>query len=44
MPYEHLRELPAIVWKCRNLEKLKATNPKKFAEQESMLVELFSNA
>ena len=36
----HLAELPAIVWKRSNLEKLRATNPAKFAEQFDALKRL----
>ena len=36
----HLAELPAIVWKRSNLEKLRATNPAKFAEQSDALKRL----
>ena len=38
----HLAELPAIVWKRRNLESLRASNPGKFAEQRAKLAEVFS--
>ena len=33
----HLAELPAIIWKRKNLETLKQTNPAKFAEQRELL-------
>ena len=33
----HLAELPAIIWKRKNLETLKQTNPAKFAEQRKLL-------
>ena len=36
----HLAELPAIVWKRRNLESLRASNPGKFAEQRTKLAEV----
>ncbi|CAH0442639.1 hypothetical protein LMG9673_03454 [Ralstonia pseudosolanacearum] len=42
MPYEHLRELPAIRWKLQNLEALKKKNPARFAQQESLLREHFA--
>lgn len=35
----HLADLPAIRWKLNNLEKLKAANPAKFAEQARLLRE-----
>ncbi|AKZ28231.1 hypothetical protein ACH51_17715 (plasmid) [Ralstonia solanacearum] len=41
VPYEHLRELPAIRWKLQNLEALKKKNPARFAQQESLLREHF---
>ena len=33
----HLAELPAIIWKRKNLETLKQSNPAKFAEQRKFL-------
>ncbi len=36
----HLGELPAIRWKAENIEKLAKANPKKLAEQASILGEL----
>ena len=33
----HLAELPAIIWKRKNLETLRQTNPSKFAEQRKLL-------
>lgn len=33
----HLSELPAIIWKRKNLETLKQSNPAKFAEQRKLL-------
>ena len=33
----HLAELPAIIWKRKNLETLRQTNPVKFAEQRKLL-------
>lgn len=39
MPFEHMRELPAIKWKLMNLEKLKQTHPKRFAAQHDVLAE-----
>lgn len=41
MPYEHLRELPAIRWKLQNLEKLKKQKPELFSQQESLLRQNF---
>ena len=32
-----IAELPAIIWKRKNLETLKQTNPAKFAEQRKLL-------
>lgn len=43
MPYEHLRELPAIRWKLQNLEALKKKNPARFAQQESCCASTLSN-
>ncbi|KML62525.1 hypothetical protein VL15_02950 [Burkholderia cepacia] len=42
MPYQHLRELPAIRWKLQNLETLKQKKPELFAQQESLLREQFA--
>jgi predicted nucleotidyltransferase component of viral defense system len=42
MPYPHLKDMPAIRWKLQNLAKLKATNPDKFAAQETLLKQCFS--
>ena len=33
----HLAELPAIIWKRKNLDTLRQTNPDKFAEQRKLL-------
>ena len=33
----HLAELPAIIWKRKNLETLRQSNPSKFAEQRKLL-------
>ena len=33
----HLAELPAIIWKRKNLETLRMSNPAKFAEQRKLL-------
>ena len=33
----HLAELPAIIWKHKNLETLRMSNPAKFAEQRKLL-------
>lgn len=37
MPYAHLRDLPAIQWKVKNLARLARTNPEKFAVQAAAL-------
>lgn len=37
MACAHLREMPAIRWKLSNLERLRESNPVKFASQESEL-------
>ncbi len=37
MPFEHLRELPALKWKLLNLKKLQSGNAKRFAAQHSEL-------
>ncbi len=42
MPYEHLRELPALKWKLINLENLKKKKPKVFEQQASELREHFA--
>jgi predicted nucleotidyltransferase component of viral defense system len=39
MPFEHLRDLPAIRWKLMNLAKLKKGNPKRFLQQHDELAE-----
>ena len=33
----HLSELPTIIWKRKNLETLRQSNPVKFAEQRKLL-------
>ena len=33
----HLAELPAVIWKRKNLETLRQSNPSKFAEQRKLL-------
>lgn len=38
MSCPHLPEMPAIRWKLRNLERLRNTNPAKFAEQHEELL------
>ena len=38
----HLHELPGIRWKLKNLEQLRATNPKKFDGQKKLLEQLLS--
>jgi hypothetical protein len=42
MPYDHLRDMPAIRWKIENLRKLRARNEQRFADQEALLREAFS--
>ena len=37
----NLSALPAIAWKCKNLETLRRQNPAKFAEQRDQLAALF---
>ena len=37
MTCEHLAAMPAIRWKLTNLERLRRTNPEKFAAQASEL-------
>ena len=39
--FGHLREMPAIRWKLANLERLRRTNPGKFASQSSELKRRF---
>ena len=41
MPFESLRDLPALKWKLLNLEKLKKTKASVFAQQEVALVDRF---
>ena len=38
----HLAELPAIIWKRKNLETLRQSNPAKFAEQRKLLETLLA--
>jgi hypothetical protein len=40
----HLEHLPAIRWKLHNLEQLKKSNARKFAEQSDVLAERFAAA
>jgi hypothetical protein len=42
MPYDHLRDLPAIRWKLENLAKLKARDADRFAHQGASLEEGFA--
>jgi len=42
MSCSHLRELPALKWKLRNLERLRSSNPEKFAAQANELEARFS--
>jgi predicted nucleotidyltransferase component of viral defense system len=37
MPFSHLRELPAMKWKLLNLQKLRSSNPARFAQQQQEL-------
>lgn len=37
MPFKHLQELPALKWKLLNLQKLRSSNPARFAEQHREL-------
>ena len=39
IPFAHLKDMPALRWKIQNLQKLKASNPKKFEEQGAALRE-----
>lgn len=41
MPFEHLKDMPAIRWKLLNLEKLRATNRTRFDLQSTELMERF---
>ena len=40
----HLAELPAIIWKRKNLETLRMSNPAKFAEQRKLLDALLAQS
>ena len=40
----HLAELPAIIWKRKNLETLRQANPAKFAEQRKLLETLLAQS
>lgn len=40
----HLAELPAIIWKRKNLAALKIANPVKFAEQRELLEMLLAQS
>ena len=37
MPFKHLHELPAMKWKLLNLQKLRSSNPARFAQQQHEL-------
>ncbi|MET3971435.1 hypothetical protein ABID62_007534 [Bradyrhizobium sp. S3.9.1] len=37
----HLEQLPGVRWKLQNLERLRKTNARKFAEQSNALARLF---
>jgi hypothetical protein len=41
MPFDHLKDLPAIRWKLLNLEKLRATNKTRFDLQATELMDRF---
>lgn len=43
MDIAHLEHLPGIRWKLHNLEQLRKTNGKKFAEQADLLTGCFDN-
>jgi len=43
MSCAHLREMPAIRWKLANLDRLRESNPTKFASQESELLRRFES-
>jgi hypothetical protein len=42
MPYDHLRDLPAIRWKMENLGKLRTRDATRFAHQSMLLAEGFA--
>ena len=39
--FAHLKKLPGLRWKLRNLSQLAKANPRKFAEQAKALTDLF---
>jgi hypothetical protein len=41
MPFKHLRDMPAIQWKLKNLDTLKSKNPAKFRLQSDELEQRF---
>lgn len=41
MPFEHLKDMPAIRWKLFNLEKLRIANKVRFELQATELMERF---
>lgn len=41
MPFDHMKDLPAIQWKLANLRRLRSANPRRFAEQQEGLEEGF---
>lgn len=43
MPFEHLKELPALKWKLANLAKLKSAKKAAFQQQYELLLEQFKN-
>lgn len=42
MPYDHLRDLPAIRWKVENLGKLRTRDATRFAHQDALLEQGFA--
>uniref|UniRef100_E6QUT9 Uncharacterized protein n=1 Tax=mine drainage metagenome TaxID=410659 RepID=E6QUT9_9ZZZZ len=42
MPFDHLKDLPAIRWKLLNLEKLRTVNKTRFELQPSELIARFN--
>jgi hypothetical protein len=42
MPYDHLRDMPAIRWKIESLRRLRRREKRRFADQEARLCEAFS--
>jgi uncharacterized protein (DUF924 family) len=42
MPFDHLKDLPAIRWKLLNLEKLRTANKSRFELQADELITRFN--